>query len=84
MSIFFFLFSFQVIKESAELVLSWVRMHLYDLGITNKCAQDPLQISDTMIDVHLRLLAGAQKKDGLSAGVTTVLIPTPLFLRLGS
>jgi ATP-dependent Lon protease len=37
---------FQVIKESAELALSWVKTHSYDLGIM-------------MIDVHLHLPAGA-------------------------
>ncbi|KAH9056835.1 ATP-dependent protease La [Lactarius vividus] len=61
-----------VIKESAELALSWVKTHSYDLGITNKRAQDPLRIPDAMIDVHLHLPAGAQKKDGPSAGVAMV------------
>ncbi|KAH9990850.1 Lon protease C-terminal proteolytic domain-containing protein [Russula vinacea] len=61
-----------VIKESAELALSWVKTHAYDLGITNKRAQDPLRMPDAMIDVHLHLPAGAQKKDGPSAGVAMV------------
>jgi ATP-dependent Lon protease len=59
---------FQVIKESAELALSWVKTHLYDLGIT-------------MIDVHLHLPAGAQKKDGPSAGVAVVRSLNFFFLR---
>ncbi|KAH9029165.1 Lon protease C-terminal proteolytic domain-containing protein [Lactarius pseudohatsudake] len=63
---------FQVIKESAELALSWVKTHSYDLGITSKRAQDPLRIPDAMIDIHLHLPAGAQKKDGPSAGVAMV------------
>ena len=63
---------FQVIKESAELALSWVKTHSYSLGITSKRAQDPLRIPDAMIDVHLHLPAGAQKKDGPSAGVAMV------------
>jgi len=62
----------EVIKESAELALSWVKTHSYDLGITNKHAQDPLRIPDAMIDVHLHLPSGAQKKDGPSAGVAMV------------
>ena len=74
---------FQVIKKSTELALSWVKMHSYDLGITNKRAQDPLRIPDAMIDVHLHLPAGAQKKDGPSTGVAMVRIQTPLFLRFG-
>ncbi|KAH9039661.1 Lon protease C-terminal proteolytic domain-containing protein [Lactarius pseudohatsudake] len=61
-----------VIKESAELALSWVKTHSYDLGITSKRAQDPLPIPDAMIVIHLHLPAGAQKKDGPSAGVAVV------------
>ncbi|KAH9011196.1 ATP-dependent protease La [Lactarius hengduanensis] len=61
-----------VIKESAELALSWVKTHSYDLGITSKRAHDPLRIPDAMIDIHLHLPAGAQKKDGPSAGVAMV------------
>ena len=54
------------------MALSWVKTHSYDLGITNKRALDPLRIPDAMIDVHLHLPAGAQKKDGPSAGVAMV------------
>ncbi|KAG5652056.1 hypothetical protein H0H81_006453 [Sphagnurus paluster] len=57
-----------VIKESGELALSWVKTHAYDLCITNTRAQDPLKIPE-MIDIHLHLPSGAQKKDGPSAGV---------------
>lgn len=65
------LFFGQVIKESGELALSWVKMHAYDLCITNSRAQDPLKVPDP-IDIHLHLPAGAQKKDGPSAGVAMV------------
>lgn len=61
-----------MIKESAELALSWVKTHAYDLSITNKRALDPLRIPDAAIDVHLHLPAGAQKKDGPSAGIAMV------------
>ncbi|KAG6899475.1 hypothetical protein C0993_009949 [Termitomyces sp. T159_Od127] len=57
-----------VIKESAELALSWVKTHAYDLCITNTRAQDPLKVPE-LIDIHLHLPSGAQKKDGPSAGV---------------
>ncbi|KAG6856051.1 hypothetical protein H0H87_008065 [Tephrocybe sp. NHM501043] len=57
-----------VIKESAELALSWVKTYAYDLCITNTRAQDPLKVPD-LIDIHLHLPSGAQKKDGPSAGV---------------
>jgi hypothetical protein len=51
------------------------KTHAYDLGITNKRAQDPLRIPDAMIDIHLHLPAGGQKKDGPSAGVAMVCNP---------
>ncbi|KAF8824493.1 hypothetical protein HHX47_DHR8000325 [Lentinula edodes] len=57
-----------VIKESGELALSWVKTHAYDLGITTSPFHDPLRGSNP-IDIHLHLPAGAQKKDGPSAGV---------------
>ena len=60
-----------VIKESGELALSWLKMHAYDLCITDKRLQDPLKVPEAF-DVHLHLPAGAQKKDGPSAGVTMV------------
>ncbi|PPR02300.1 hypothetical protein CVT24_011638 [Panaeolus cyanescens] len=57
-----------VIKESGELALSWVKMYAYDLCITNSRSEDPLKVPEP-IDIHLHLPAGAQKKDGPSAGV---------------
>ncbi|TFK48306.1 ATP-dependent protease La [Heliocybe sulcata] len=57
-----------VIKESGEIALSWVKTHAYDLCITENRAQDPLKFPDP-IDIHLHLPAGAQKKDGPSAGI---------------
>ena len=60
-----------VIKESGELALSWVKTHAYELGITNSRNQDPLKVPDP-IDVHLHLPAGAVKKDGPSAGIAMV------------
>ncbi|KAL0952321.1 hypothetical protein HGRIS_006603 [Hohenbuehelia grisea] len=57
-----------VIKESGELALSWVKTHAYDLCITHERSQDPLKVPEP-IDIHLHLPAGAQKKDGPSAGV---------------
>ncbi|KAJ8074775.1 hypothetical protein PM082_019100 [Marasmius tenuissimus] len=49
-----------VIKESAELALSWVKMRAWEYGLGSGFGGD----------VHLHLPAGAQKKDGPSAGVT--------------
>ncbi|KAL5520372.1 hypothetical protein ACEPAG_9596 [Sanghuangporus baumii] len=58
----------EVIKESGELALSWVKTNAYILNITSSPAQDPLKVPDP-IDIHLHLPAGAQKKDGPSAGI---------------
>ncbi len=60
-----------VIKESGELALSWLKMHAYDLCITDTRMQDPLKVPEAF-DLHLHLPAGAQKKDGPSAGVAMV------------
>ena len=60
-----------MIKESGEIALSWVKTHAYALRITHTPAQDPLKVPDT-IDIHLHLPAGAQKKDGPSAGIAIV------------
>ncbi|KAF8627530.1 hypothetical protein AX15_004388 [Amanita polypyramis BW_CC] len=60
-----------VIKESGELALSWVKTHAYDLCITDTRVQDPLKVPEPF-DIHLHLPAGAQKKDGPSAGVAMV------------
>jgi len=57
-----------VIKESGEIALSWVKTHAFDLGITAGRGIDPLKVPDP-IDIHLHLPAGAQKKDGPSAGI---------------
>lgn len=63
-----------MIKESGELALSWVKTNAYLLNITSSPAQDPLKVPDP-IDIHLHLPAGAQKKDGPSAGVAMVSSP---------
>ncbi|KAG8798699.1 hypothetical protein FRC16_006730 [Serendipita sp. 398] len=60
-----------VIRESGEIALSWVKAHAYMLGITTSLAQDPLK-EPHPIDIHLHLPSGAVKKDGPSAGVAYV------------
>ena len=67
-----------VIKESGEIALSWVKSHAFELGITAGRGIDPLKLPDP-VDIHLHLPAGAQKKDGPSAGIAMVRI-----VRLGS
>ena len=84
----------EVIKESGEIALSWVKTNAYGLGITKEelgvkgmgtdevesgkgkdlgmewMKKDPLKVLG--VDIHLHLPAGAQKKDGPSAGVAMV------------
>ena len=54
----------EVMKESAQIALSYVRGHAGELGI------DPSQFEDRAFHVHVP--AGAIPKDGPSAGVTMV------------
>ncbi|MDM8526756.1 endopeptidase La [Anaerolineales bacterium HSG24] len=53
-----------VMKESAQIALSYVRAHAHELGI------DISKLNEA--DIHLHVPAGAVPKDGPSAGVTMV------------
>lgn len=53
-----------VMKESAQIALSYIRAHAEEFGI------DPKKFNE--IDIHLHVPAGAVPKDGPSAGVTMV------------
>jgi ATP-dependent Lon protease len=61
----------EVMKESAQIALSYVRGHADELGI------DPAQFEDKAFHVHVP--AGAIPKDGPSAGVTMVTALTSLL-----
>ncbi|KAF8331857.1 Lon protease C-terminal proteolytic domain-containing protein [Cantharellus anzutake] len=68
----------EVIRESGEIALSWVKSNAFLLGITSSSMEDPLLHPDH-VDVHLHLPAGAQKKDGPSAGIAMVCAFVSLF-----
>ncbi|MBI1880579.1 MAG: endopeptidase La, partial [Chloroflexi bacterium] len=53
-----------VMKESAQIALSYIRAHADELGIDSNKFNDA--------DIHLHVPAGAVPKDGPSAGVTMV------------
>jgi ATP-dependent Lon protease len=61
-----------VMKESAQIALSYVRAHAAQLGITD------LSVLDGQIHIHVP--AGAVPKDGPSAGVTMVTALTSMAL----
>jgi ATP-dependent Lon protease len=61
----------EVMKESAQIALSYVRSKATELGV------DPEAFNES--DVHIHVPAGAVPKDGPSAGVTLVLAIASLF-----
>ncbi|PWY99346.1 ATP-dependent protease La [Testicularia cyperi] len=65
-----------VIRESAELALSWVKAHAFQLGIVHsRDSEFPKN------DIHLHLPSGAIPKDGPSAGVAMTCALVSLFTK---
>ena len=57
-----------VMKESAQTALSWIRSHATEFGLAEKIDDHFLEKTD----VHVHFPAGAIPKDGPSAGVTII------------
>lgn len=64
-----------VISESSELALSWIRSNAFELGLTGDKMEDVVKD----IDLHLHMPAGSIRKDGPSAGVAIVLAMVSLL-----
>jgi len=64
-----------VMKESAQLALSWLRSRSVEYCLTSEDGVDLLERTD----VHIHFPAGAVGKDGPSAGVTIVTVLVSLF-----
>jgi len=63
-----------VMKESANLALNWLRSNAHHIGISTQ-GHDLLENTD----VHIHFPAGAISKDGPSAGVAVVTVLVSLF-----
>lgn len=59
-----------VIKESAQIGLTWVKSHAYALKIASSNEQNIVE----KFDVHIHFPAGAVSKDGPSAGKSYIYI----------
>jgi ATP-dependent Lon protease len=64
-----------VLKESVEVALSWVKAHSYDLGLTHDRYEDIMEKRA----IHVHCPAGAVPKDGPSAGLAHTVALISLF-----
>ncbi|EJD45962.1 ATP-dependent protease La [Auricularia subglabra TFB-10046 SS5] len=67
----------EVIRESAQIALSWVKSHAFELGITKDASEQFL--SDR--DVHLHMPEGSIGKEGPSAGTAILSALVSLFTK---
>lgn len=67
----------EVIRESAQIGLSWVKSHAYDLGITP--SEDEQFLTDR--DIHVHMPEGSIGKEGPSAGTAIVSAFVSLFTK---
>lgn len=64
-----------VLKESVEVALTWVKAHAYELGLTHDVNEDIMEKRA----IHVHCPAGAVPKDGPSAGLAHTVALISLF-----
>jgi ATP-dependent Lon protease len=64
-----------VLKESVEVALSWVKAHAYDLGLTQDVSENIMKNRS----IHVHCPSGSIPKDGPSSGVAQVIALVSLF-----
>ncbi|CAK7268867.1 hypothetical protein SEPCBS119000_003279 [Sporothrix epigloea] len=64
-----------VLKESVEVALSWVKAHAFELGLT----QDPVEDIMRQRSLHVHCPSGAVPKDGPSSGAAQAIALVSLF-----
>jgi Lon-like ATP-dependent protease len=67
----------EVIRESAQIGLSWARHHAYELGITTD--KDAQFLTDR--DIHVHMPEGSIGKEGPSAGTALLSAFVSLFTK---
>ncbi|KAH9902698.1 ATP-dependent protease La [Cubamyces lactineus] len=67
----------EVIRESAQIALSWVKCHAYELGIT----KTPDEVFLTDRDIHVHMPEGSIGKEGPSAGTALLSAFVSLFTK---
>ena len=64
-----------VLKESVEVALTWVKAHAFELGLTRNASEDIMKDRS----VHVHCPSGAIPKDGPSAGLAHTIALISLF-----
>ncbi|KAF2425508.1 ATP-dependent protease La [Tothia fuscella] len=64
-----------VLKESVEVALTWVKAHAFELGLSNSLDEDIMEKRS----IHVHCPSGAIPKDGPSAGVAHTIALISLF-----
>ena len=64
-----------VLKESVEVALTWVKAHAFELGMTHNMSEDIMKNRN----VHVHCPSGAIPKDGPSAGLAHTIALISLF-----